>query len=117
MAANEVSVEQPVTVYHAGTSDENAAADVEQSEDAAAGSQNGLAVCQTDRFGFCGGHQYTDPSGYVSLISLFPNLVLFCDSLNDVEWAPAADNRYWSIAAYSLLISFAIIKNGDRLVA
>jgi len=77
MAANEVSVEQPVSVHPNGTSDENAAADAEASEDAVDGSQNGMAVCQTDRFGFCGGHQYTDPSRYVSQISRFSNFLQF----------------------------------------
>jgi len=63
MAANETSVEQPD-----GTRAENAAADAEPSEDAAGGSQNGMSVCQTDRFGFCGGHQYTDPTRYVIIV-------------------------------------------------
>ena len=75
MAANEVLVEQQMPVYPNGTSDENAAsADVKPSEDAASRSQNGMAICQTDRFGFCGGHQYTDPSRYVSLTSILSNL-------------------------------------------
>ena len=65
MAASEVSDEQPASVYPNGSSDEHAISNAESSGNAASGSQNGMAVCETDRFGFYGGHQYTDPSGYV----------------------------------------------------
>jgi len=63
MAASEVLEEQPPN----GSNDEQAVTNPESSEDAASTSQNGMAIGQTetDRFGFCGGHQYTDPSRYV----------------------------------------------------
>ena len=68
MAASEVSAEQPASVQPSNAgSDDHAVNNPESSEDAACGSQNGMAVCQTDRFGFCGGHQYTDPSRYVEV--------------------------------------------------
>jgi len=68
MAASEVSAEaeQPLSVYPNGGNEDHAATEAESSEEAACGSQNGMAGCQTDRFGFCGGHQYTDPTQYVA---------------------------------------------------
>jgi len=67
MAASELPVEQPVSVYPNGASEDHVAtSNAESTEDAASGSQNGMAGCQTDRFGFCGGHQYTDPTQYVA---------------------------------------------------
>jgi len=67
MAASEVSADQPASVQPNTSSDERAVNNAESGEDAACGSQNGMAVSQTDRFGFCGGHQYTDPSRYVEV--------------------------------------------------
>jgi len=67
MAACDVSVERPAPVL---PNDEHAVTNADSSDAAAGGSQNGVAVSQTDRFGFCGGHQYTDPSRYVSLFYL-----------------------------------------------
>jgi len=60
MAVNEVQTEHPVAAFSSGSRDAAA-----PSEEAVRESQNGMAVCQTDRFGFCGGHQYTDPTRYV----------------------------------------------------
>jgi len=69
MAASELmSAEQPTSVYPNGGSEDLAATNGESSEEAASGSQNGMACSQTDRFGFCGGHQYTDPAGYVEAL-------------------------------------------------
>jgi len=66
MAASKVSTEQPASVYPNGASeDQVVTTSTESTEEAAGSSQNGMAGCQTDRFGFCGGHQYTDPSQYV----------------------------------------------------
>jgi len=67
MAASEVSAEQPAPVKPNTSGDEHAVNNPESGEDAAGGSQNGMAVSQTDRFGFCGGHQYTDPNRYVEV--------------------------------------------------
>ena len=74
MAASEVSAEPPASVCPNGSNDEHAATNAESVEDADCGSQNGMAVCQTDRFGFCGGQQYTDPSWYVRIVP-----VVFCN--------------------------------------
>jgi len=85
MAANAVLVEQPVSVNPNDPSAENAASNAEpnEDEDAAGSSQNGMAVCQTDRFGFCGGQQYTDPSRYVRIISLFSSSLCHYVTLNN----------------------------------
>jgi len=59
MAASEVLAEQPAPVECNSTN-------ADSTEAVACGSQNGVAaVSLTDRFGFYGGQQYTDPSRYV----------------------------------------------------
>jgi len=68
MAASEVSADQPVSGCANASCDEHAVNDAETTEAVACGSQNGMTAGQTDRFGFRGGHQYTDPSRYVDII-------------------------------------------------
>ena len=102
MAASEISAEQPASAFPSGSNDEHVVTSADSREDAASGSQNGMAGCQTDRFGFCGGHQYTDPNQYVDAYFLYFTVWISSDlkfafivQHVDLNWNQLNINSMW----------------------